>query len=157
MGVLTAVTDVLLAGILCTLLNLSRTGFRRSNAIIDKLITFTVNTGLLTSLCVLASLISLLVSDNTFIYVLFFYCIGRLLRGISEVEMTSFSLPHFATESTGQPQNTSIKIVPTQACNPGDSQSSRKHEKMTELPDHSVLTYDDGHVHEHTDEEKGPY
>jgi len=77
-NVLGAAADLFIAGMLCSLLNVSRTGFRRSDAIINRLILFTVNTGLLTSLCALASLISILAAPNTYIYIAFFFCLGRL-------------------------------------------------------------------------------
>ncbi|KAI3600676.1 hypothetical protein WG66_014174 [Moniliophthora roreri] len=75
---LAAAGDVYIAATLCWLLHSSRTGFRRSDTIIKKLILFTVNTGALTSLCAVASLISITAAPNTFIYITFFFCIGRL-------------------------------------------------------------------------------
>ncbi|TRM58826.1 hypothetical protein BD626DRAFT_180211 [Schizophyllum amplum] len=75
---LAAAGDVLIAVILCTLLHRSRTGFHRSDTIINKLIIFAVNTGVLTSLCAVGSLISITVAGNTFWYIAFFFCMGRL-------------------------------------------------------------------------------
>ncbi|KAL1659300.1 hypothetical protein GGG16DRAFT_110514 [Schizophyllum commune] len=75
---LAAAGDVLIAIILCTLLHRSRTGFSRSDTIINKLIIFAVNTGMLTSLCAVGSLISITVAGNTFWYIAFFFCMGRL-------------------------------------------------------------------------------
>ncbi|KAF8649291.1 hypothetical protein AX16_005895 [Volvariella volvacea WC 439] len=75
---LAAAGDVLIAGTLCTLLHCSRTGFHRSDTMINKLILFAVNTGVLTSLCAIASLVSIVVAGNTFFYIAFFFCIGRL-------------------------------------------------------------------------------
>ncbi|KAI3600724.1 hypothetical protein WG66_014177 [Moniliophthora roreri] len=69
---LAAAGDVYIAATLCWLLQNSRTGFRRSDTIIKKLILFTVNTGALTSLCAITA------APNTFIYITFFFCIGRL-------------------------------------------------------------------------------
>lgn len=77
-NVLAAAGDVLIAGTLCTLLHFSRTGFHRTDTIINKLIIFSVNTGLLTSLCAVASLVSILAAGQTFIYIAFFFCMGRL-------------------------------------------------------------------------------
>lgn len=77
-NVLAAAGDVLIAGTLCTLLHFSRTGFHRTDTIINKLIIFSVNTGLLTSLCAVASLVSILAAGETFIYIAFFFCMGRL-------------------------------------------------------------------------------
>ncbi|EDR01859.1 uncharacterized protein LACBIDRAFT_310382 [Laccaria bicolor S238N-H82] len=77
-NVLAAAGDVLIAGTLCTILHFSRTGFHRTDTIINKLIIFSVNTGLITSLCAIASLVSILAAGQTFIYIAFFFCMGRL-------------------------------------------------------------------------------
>ncbi|EGO01615.1 hypothetical protein SERLA73DRAFT_85396 [Serpula lacrymans var. lacrymans S7.3] len=101
-----AAGDVLIAAILCTLLQNSRTGFRRSDTIINKLILFSINTGLLTSICAVASLISITAAPTTFIYIAFYFCLGRLycnsllatlnarkgIRGESRGEDVSLSL-----------------------------------------------------------------
>lgn len=93
---LAAAGDVLIAVLLCTLLQQSRTGFRRSDTMINKLILFSINTGLLTSICAVMSLVSvrsksqmawccasdrnvaqITVWDGTFIYIAFYFCLGR--------------------------------------------------------------------------------
>ncbi|KAJ4476240.1 hypothetical protein J3R30DRAFT_3491908 [Lentinula aciculospora] len=66
------------AGILTFLLQRSKTGFRKSDTMINKLTIFAVNTGALTSLCAIASLISILAAPDTFIYISFFFSMGRL-------------------------------------------------------------------------------
>ncbi|KAF8339483.1 hypothetical protein F5887DRAFT_980223 [Amanita rubescens] len=75
---LAAAGDVSIAVVLCTLLHKCRTGYHRSDTVINKLILFTVNTGLLTSLCALASLTSIVVGGDNFVYIAFFFCLGRL-------------------------------------------------------------------------------
>jgi len=70
--------DMLIAVTLCTILHKSRTGFHGSNTMINKLITYVVSTGVATSLCAVASTISTLVAGETFIYIAFYFCIGRL-------------------------------------------------------------------------------
>ncbi|KAJ3513803.1 hypothetical protein NLJ89_g2747 [Agrocybe chaxingu] len=132
---LAAAGDVLIAGILCTLLHLSRTGFHRSDTMINKLILFAVNTGVLTSLCAIASLISIVVVGDTFLYIAFFFCIGRLytnsllatlnarkmIRGSADgVHSTSENLtlslrefPKTGTMGSRRPANISIKIDTT--------------------------------------------
>ncbi|KIK02597.1 hypothetical protein K443DRAFT_513791 [Laccaria amethystina LaAM-08-1] len=131
---LAAAGDIVIAASLCTILHRSRTGFHRSDTIISKLIVFSVNTGLLTSLCALASLVSILAWPNTFIYIAFFFCIGRLytnsllatlnarkkIRELSDgIESTSgnnLSLNSMGRTKNGkisssrQQQNISIKI-----------------------------------------------
>ncbi|KAJ6485760.1 hypothetical protein C8R45DRAFT_1146424 [Mycena sanguinolenta] len=75
---LAAAGDVFIAGTLTWLLHRSRTGFHRSDTMIRKLTIFAVNTGAVTSFCAIGSLISISVAGNTFIYILFFFCMGRL-------------------------------------------------------------------------------
>ena len=69
--------DVAIAGSLIFLLQQSRTGFRRSDSIINRLILFSLNTGLLTSLDAVMSLITITVLPTTFIYIMFFVTVSR--------------------------------------------------------------------------------
>ncbi|KAE9385092.1 hypothetical protein BT96DRAFT_1026698 [Gymnopus androsaceus JB14] len=75
---LAAAGDVLIAGILSVLFQTSKTGFRRSQTMLNRLTLFAVSTGALTSLCAVASLISILAAPDTFIYITFFFAMGRL-------------------------------------------------------------------------------
>ncbi|KAH8110221.1 hypothetical protein DFH11DRAFT_1547710 [Phellopilus nigrolimitatus] len=77
-NILTALADASVAGVLITLLHKSRTGFRKSETMINRLILFTVNTGLITGLCAITSLITGIVLPNTFVYIFFYLCISRL-------------------------------------------------------------------------------
>ncbi|KAL5482979.1 hypothetical protein ACEPAI_9574 [Sanghuangporus weigelae] len=77
-NVINAVTDVSIAAALIYLLNKSRTGFRRSNHIINHLIFYSLNTGLLTSIDAIGSLVGNVVWGDTFIYIFFFVNISRL-------------------------------------------------------------------------------
>ncbi|KAF9463770.1 hypothetical protein BDZ94DRAFT_588844 [Collybia nuda] len=74
---LSTAVDIIIAASLCIMLNNARTGFKKSDTIINRLILFVVNTGVLTSCCALASLISLLASPKSLIYASFYFCIGR--------------------------------------------------------------------------------
>ncbi|KIK04892.1 hypothetical protein K443DRAFT_394828 [Laccaria amethystina LaAM-08-1] len=129
---LAATGDIIIAASLCTLLHRSRTGFHRSDTIITKLMVFSINTGLLTSLCALASLVSILAWPTTFIYIAFFFCIGRLYtnsllatlnarkkirelsNGIESISGNSISLNSLGMNrkisSSRQPQNMTIMI-----------------------------------------------
>ncbi|KAJ7708790.1 hypothetical protein B0H17DRAFT_365519 [Mycena rosella] len=121
---LAAAGDVVIATTLCILLRSSRTGFHRSNTIIRKLMMFSIETCALTSLCAIASLISIVVAGNTFIYILFFFCMGRLyansllatlnarkmIRGAADgVHTTSENLSLSLREF--QPKNTSLSMA----------------------------------------------
>ncbi|KIM67816.1 hypothetical protein SCLCIDRAFT_1209960 [Scleroderma citrinum Foug A] len=134
----TAVSDVMIAACLCFLLQKSRTGFRRSDNMINKLIIFSINTGLMTSLFAIASLVSISVRPDAFIYIAFYFCLGRMycnsllatlnarriIRGDSTDDDMSMSLQGVTKKTTTQsvigttqrpmPNNISIKIDTTQ-------------------------------------------
>ncbi|KAA1465967.1 hypothetical protein DENSPDRAFT_4150 [Dentipellis sp. KUC8613] len=74
----TVATDISIAAILCGLLHGSRTGFRRTDNMINKLMIFSVNTGLLTSIDAVCSLAFVVAFPHKLIYVCFFFCLGRL-------------------------------------------------------------------------------
>jgi len=70
--------DVIITAILCFMLHRTRPASLTTETMINKLILVTINTGLLTSFCAVASLISLILSKRTLIYASFYFCIGRL-------------------------------------------------------------------------------
>lgn len=128
----TAASDVLIAGCLVFLLQKSRTGFRRSDSMINKLMLFSLNTGLLTGIFAVASLISISAWPNAFIYIAFYFCLGRLycnsllatlnarriIRAASTDDDMSLSLQgvnktNVATSQRPMPNNISIKIDTT--------------------------------------------
>ncbi|KAI0710319.1 hypothetical protein C8T65DRAFT_739767 [Cerioporus squamosus] len=78
MNVSAALTDVTIAAILCTILQCSKTGYAKSNRLINKLMAFTINTGLLTSTCACISLITFLALPGSFVYICFFLLMGHL-------------------------------------------------------------------------------
>lgn len=59
--------DAVIAASLCFLLRISRTGYRRTDSLINTLMLYTVNTGIITSLCSLAAIIAMKISPRTFI------------------------------------------------------------------------------------------
>ncbi|KAF9563462.1 hypothetical protein CPC08DRAFT_323859 [Agrocybe pediades] len=75
---LSTTSDVIIAASLCFLLHRARTGFKRTDTIINRLILFIINTGVLTTCCAVASLICLVASPHSLIYASFYFCIGRL-------------------------------------------------------------------------------
>ncbi|EJD07972.1 uncharacterized protein FOMMEDRAFT_16510 [Fomitiporia mediterranea MF3/22] len=75
---LAAATDVSIAITLIFLLHRSRTGFRRSETMINRLIIFTINTGAVTSVCALFAVLFVSIYPNALIYVAFYVCISRM-------------------------------------------------------------------------------
>jgi len=75
---LAAAGDLLIAVILCWILQTSRTGFSKSDTVITKLIAISINTGLVTSICAILSLLTIVVFPVAFIYITFYFTLGRL-------------------------------------------------------------------------------
>ncbi|KAF5367939.1 hypothetical protein D9758_004327 [Tetrapyrgos nigripes] len=73
-----AAGDVAITVALIWLLRQSRSGIRRTDAIVTKLITFCLTTGLATSVDAILSLISISAWPSTFIYITFYMVIARL-------------------------------------------------------------------------------
>ncbi|KAL5501295.1 hypothetical protein ACEPAH_8555 [Sanghuangporus vaninii] len=97
-----AVTDVSVACSLIFLLQRSRTGFKRSDSIINRLILFSLNTGLLTSLDAIGSLIGNVVWGDTFIYILFYVNISRLYTNSLMATLNSRKGLNGVDESSGE-------------------------------------------------------
>ncbi|KAF8879136.1 hypothetical protein BD779DRAFT_1163234 [Infundibulicybe gibba] len=122
----TVVIDVLIAGTLCVLLYRARTGFKKSDSIINRLMIFVVNTGVLTSCCAIASLFSLLLSPNTLIYATFYFCIGRLYTNSllatlnARKTMLDGNVTYISHKMASLPPNTATSNTPM------SSQSAKK-------------------------------
>ncbi|KAF4610712.1 hypothetical protein D9613_007296 [Agrocybe pediades] len=138
---LAAAGDVLIAASLCALLHFSRTGFQRSDTMINKLVrTMPSSSTVIAHNHVLGQhwrLDKITVAGNTFLYIAFFFCIGRLytnsllatlnarksIRGAGDAIHTlttsggDLSLAQFpksgCNASRGRPTNISIKIDTT--------------------------------------------
>jgi len=76
------VTDIGIAATLCILLRKLRTGFKKSDTIIDTLIVYAINTGALTAIFSGLTLTVYNVWPNTFYFMTFYFQIGKLY-GIS--------------------------------------------------------------------------
>ncbi|KAH8113594.1 hypothetical protein DFH11DRAFT_310110 [Phellopilus nigrolimitatus] len=77
-NVITMVADGAIAGVLVFLLQRSRTGFKGSESIINRLIVFVINTGLTTGISAVMVLVMSLVLPSTLIYMFFYFNITRL-------------------------------------------------------------------------------
>ncbi|KAJ6483095.1 hypothetical protein C8R45DRAFT_1000562 [Mycena sanguinolenta] len=75
---LSSAADILITLTLCYTLYKSQTKSLRNETFLNRVVLVTINTGLLTTLCAVAALISIACSPNTLIYVAFYFCIGRL-------------------------------------------------------------------------------
>lgn len=144
---LSAVTDIVIASALVFLLHQARTGFKKSDTMINKLILFVVNTGVLTSCCALASLLVLAASPLTLIYAPLYFCLGRLYTNsllatlnardsikkqsednshmLVSIPQTLFNTHHSVERSSHQ--NISIKIERTQEHDQPEVLSHRVH------------------------------
>ncbi|KAJ7451063.1 hypothetical protein FB451DRAFT_1284571 [Mycena latifolia] len=76
-NIVSAISDALISVVLVYYLYFSKTGFDRTDDMINRLIAFTFNTGLPPSFCALAACIAINTSPETFIYIFWFLLQGR--------------------------------------------------------------------------------
>ncbi|KAI5899312.1 uncharacterized protein SCHCODRAFT_02604797 [Schizophyllum commune H4-8] len=88
-NITSAATDVLISISMIFCLQQSKTGFKRSNDVLNRLIVFTFNTGLPTSFTALWCCIAINVWPDTFIYMLTFFLEGRLFTNCLMVTLNS--------------------------------------------------------------------
>ncbi|KAI5116846.1 hypothetical protein M0805_006078 [Coniferiporia weirii] len=72
------VTNMVVAAVLVFLVHSTRSGFRRTDTTISRLVVYIVNTGLITGLCGLAALITAFALPNTTVYVFFLFIVPEL-------------------------------------------------------------------------------
>ncbi|KAJ6591538.1 hypothetical protein DFH09DRAFT_1137290 [Mycena vulgaris] len=117
---LSAVADILISVVLVILLHSAKTGFKRSTDLINRLMIFTFNTGLPTSICALVATICISAFPDTFLYIFFFLLLGRLYTNSILVTLNSreyiksssehASREQYSLENSGRPR---IPTAPT--------------------------------------------
>ncbi|KAF8900218.1 hypothetical protein CPB85DRAFT_1326263 [Mucidula mucida] len=84
-----AACDLAITVIMVIFLERSKTGFRMSTGIINRLIIFTFNTGIPTTICALLSLIFLNAIPHTSLYIFFYVIMGRFYTNSLLVTLNS--------------------------------------------------------------------
>jgi len=74
--------DLLITGVLALVLARARTGFRKTDTVINRLIRGAIQTGLFASLFALADLFSFVLHRDTNLYAMFAYPIGRIYTNV---------------------------------------------------------------------------
>ncbi|KAJ4493619.1 hypothetical protein C8J55DRAFT_499255 [Lentinula edodes] len=70
--------DIAITFVMVYFLRTSRSGIKRTDALMNRLMYFCLKTGLLTTFCAILSLISISIWPNTFIYITFYCALARL-------------------------------------------------------------------------------
>ncbi|KAG1840177.1 hypothetical protein DFJ58DRAFT_94450, partial [Suillus subalutaceus] len=70
--------DILIASSLCYLLATSRTGFSSTDSLVTKLVSYTISTGCLTSVCSIIAVITCAVMPNNFIFLSIAFLVTKL-------------------------------------------------------------------------------
>ncbi|KJA12528.1 hypothetical protein HYPSUDRAFT_210434 [Hypholoma sublateritium FD-334 SS-4] len=89
-------------------------------------ILFSVNTGVLTSLCAVASLISIVCAGDTFLYISFFFCIGRLYTNSLLAALNARKMIRNAGSSVHTASGDGFAIVSMQTFPKGGHMASRQ-------------------------------
>jgi hypothetical protein len=75
--------DLSITAVLTFVLARSKTGFRKTDTIINRMIRGAIQTGLFASIFALADLFSFLLHKDTLLYAMFAYPIGRIYTNVS--------------------------------------------------------------------------
>jgi hypothetical protein len=70
--------DVLIAVSLCVLLDHNRTGFKSTDSLVNTLMVYSINTGLLTSVCAMACFVTFAIWPRTFVFIGVYFILGKL-------------------------------------------------------------------------------
>ncbi|CCM06805.1 uncharacterized protein FIBRA_09106 [Fibroporia radiculosa] len=131
------VTDVLISASLAFYLHKNRTGFHRSDTMIDKLIALTVTTGILTTVFVIANLIAYLTAPAA-LYVLFFnFMLGKLYINAL---LTSLNARSFISYGSNKGNSTSYMInsIPLHVLDDTAGSPDTKHEVTHQVAQQDV-------------------
>ncbi|KAF7356598.1 hypothetical protein MVEN_00993800 [Mycena venus] len=101
---MSAVTDIIISAVLVVILHTAKTGFKRSTDLVNRLMVFTFNTGLPTSVCALVASICVAAFSETFLYIFFFLLLGRLYTNSILVTLNSREYIKSSSESASQEQ-----------------------------------------------------
>ncbi|KAF7366828.1 hypothetical protein MSAN_00941100 [Mycena sanguinolenta] len=101
---LSAVTDIAISVVLVILLHSAKTGFKRSTDLVNRLMVFTFNTGLPTSVCALVATICVAAFSETFLYIFFFLLLGRLYTNSLLVTLNSREYIKSSSDNHNQEQ-----------------------------------------------------
>ncbi|KAI0708473.1 hypothetical protein C8Q76DRAFT_799731 [Earliella scabrosa] len=75
---LSAICDLLIAGSLCYYLRAGKSGFVKTNSLVDQLMVYAIQRGLLTALCQIGKLVSVVAYPYHFVFLPFAYMQGKL-------------------------------------------------------------------------------
>jgi len=101
---LSAAADIVISIVLVILLHTAKTGFKRSTDLINRLMVFTFNTGLPTSVCALVATICVAAFPSTFLYIFFFLLLGRFYTNSILVTLNSREYIKSSSENASREQ-----------------------------------------------------
>ncbi|KAF7308557.1 hypothetical protein HMN09_00704800 [Mycena chlorophos] len=131
---LSAGTDVVISLTLITLLQTSKTGFKRSTDLINRLMIFTFNTGLPTSISALLATICIAAFPSTFLYIFFFLLLGRFYTNSLLVTLNSREYIKSASQNSGSRDQYSLEA--------SGRRFAQQQPQATRDPDHITIRID---------------
>ncbi|KAJ3745854.1 hypothetical protein DFH05DRAFT_1524130 [Lentinula detonsa] len=95
-----AVADVALSSLLCYYIRRSRSGFERTDSLIDLIVKYTITTGLVTSLLGVFTLVAYFASPNGFIFIAMHFSLGRMYTNALLATLDSYSIADLTSTMT---------------------------------------------------------
>jgi len=107
---LAVVTDVLIAGSLAYYLHTSRSGIKRTDKLVNQLLAYTINNGILTSAFDIVTLVFVTTEVNNLIFLAVFQVVGNLYTNSMMATLNSRK-PHVATTTIDEVHFSSIRVA----------------------------------------------
>ncbi|KAF7333193.1 hypothetical protein MVEN_02385100 [Mycena venus] len=109
----TAVTDITISVALIIVLHTVKTGYKKTTDMVNRLMVFTFNTGLPTSICAVLVIICVTAFSETFLYMFFFLLLGRLYTNSILVTLNCREYIKSSQNNFGQDLELSLNISVT--------------------------------------------
>ncbi|KDQ24897.1 hypothetical protein PLEOSDRAFT_32935, partial [Pleurotus ostreatus PC15] len=109
--------DVFIAATLCFFLSTRRTGFKSTDNLVNTMMVYSINTGLLTSVCAMACFITYAIWPQDFVFIGIYFTLSKLYLNslLATLNARTLMREHDHRISTN-PEGVSFKFVPPMDC-----------------------------------------
>lgn len=109
--------DVFIAATLCFFLSTRRTGFKSTDNLVNTMMVYSINTGLLTSVCAMACFITYAIWPQDFVFIGIYFTLSKLYLNslLATLNARTLMREHDHGISTN-PEGVSFKFVPPMDC-----------------------------------------
>jgi len=139
-----AASDVAIALALTVLLHRSRAGFRKPERLVNRLILYTVNTGVLMGICAVLTLICNVAFPGTFIYMVFYLLVARIYT--NSLFATLNTRDTLRRGGASEPSSNGMSSVPLGRINVNQFESKASRQRALSIKVDTETRHDDDYT-----------